>query len=639
MKSLLSQIDSPHDLQSFSVEELDALAAEMRTALCELVSSRTAHFASNLGVVELCLALHTSFDFSKDRLIWDTGHQIYPHKMITGRFHEFGTMRTKGGLMGYPNPRESKYDLFMTGHAGASVSTALGLKAGDDLIAGNEDRHSVAVIGDGAFPSGIVFEALNNAAELNKRFLVVLNDNKMSICPRVGGVAAYLDRLRVNPMYTGLKTEVQKVLHNLPVLGDPVERWLQHAKASVKAGLFGGMLFEELGIRYIGPVDGHNISQLRKYLELVKDVDGPVLLHVVTEKGHGFKPAAEDPVFFHTPPQFEHEAECVISIKKSSTQAYTNVASSAIREQMLADDRVTVMTAAMCQGNKLEAIRTEIPNRFFDTGICESHAVAFAAGQAKVGLRPIVDIYSTFLQRSFDQVFQEVALQNLPVTFMLDRAGLTGPDGPTHHGMFDLGYMRVFPNIVVMAPGDAADLPRMLEFSLAHDSPCSMRYPKSAAETIERDVAPIELGRAEVISHGTDGTIVACGTLLPSCVEAAAKLERQGLSIGVVNARFVKPLDTETLLPLIESSPFVLTVEEGALMGGFGSAVLEAAVEAGLDTRGVKRLGIPDRFIEHGERGELLADLGLDVDGIAKTAREMAERNLSLKGTEHRQVS
>ncbi len=639
MKSLLSHVDSPKDLQSFSMNELDVLAAEMRTALCELVSSRTAHFASNLGVVELCLALHTSFDFSRDRLIWDTGHQIYPHKMITGRFHEFGTMRTKGGLMGYPNPRESDYDLFMTGHAGCSVSTALGLMAGDDLQPGNEDRHSVAVIGDGAFPSGIVFEALNNAAELKKRFLIVLNDNKMSICPRVGGVAAYLDRLRVNPMYTGLKTEVQKMLHNLPVLGDPVERWLLHAKASVKAGLFGGMLFEELGIRYIGPVDGHNIAQLRKYFEMVKDADGPVLLHVVTEKGHGFKPAAEDPVFFHTPPQFEREDECVISIKKSSSEAYTNVASQAIRARMLANDRVTVMTAAMCQGTKLEAVREEIPDRFFDTGICESHAVAFAAGQAKTGLRPIVDIYSTFLQRSFDQIFQEVALQDLPVTFLLDRAGLTGPDGPTHHGMFDFGYMRLFPNMVVMAPGDAADLPRMLDFALSHASPCSLRYPKAAAETIDREVAAIELGRAEIISRGTDGTIVACGTLLTNCVAAAEKLSRQGLDVGVVNARFVKPLDTDTLLPLIENSPFVLTVEEAALMGGFGSAVTEAAVEAGLDTRGIKCLGIPDRFVEHGERGELLTDLGLDADGIANAAREMVERGIALKGSGHRQVS
>ncbi len=626
MASLLEQIDSPRDLQGLSHEQLEQLAAEMRDALCHLVSNRTAHFASNLGVVELCLALHQTFDFSHDRLIWDTGHQIYPHKMITGRYHEFGTMRTRGGLMGYPNPNESDYDLFMTGHAGCSVSCALGLKVGDDLADPERPRRSVAVIGDGALPSGIVFEALNNAGGLKTPLLVVLNDNKMSICHRVGGLAEYLDRLRVNPLYTGLKHEVQKMLHHMPLLGDPVERWLQHMKGAVKAGLLGGMLFEEMGVRYIGPVDGHSIPQLLKYLEMVKDADGPVLLHVVTEKGHGFQPAAEDPVFFHTPPSFEHEDGCVVSIKKSSSRAYTHVASDAIYEQMQADSKVTVMTAAMCQGNKLERIRDEFPHRFFDTGICESHAVAFAAGHAKSGLRPIVDIYSTFLQRSYDQLFQEVALQDLPVTFLLDRAGLTGPDGPTHHGMFDLGYLRVFPNFVVMCPGDALDLPEMLRFAIGHDSPCAMRYPKATAATIEREVAPVELGRAEVLNWGSDGTIVACGTLLEACRDASRELARKGLDVGVINARFVKPLDRETLLKAVESSPLVLTVEEAALHGGFGSALLEAANEAGLDASHVHRIGIPDAFVEHGERGELLSSLGLDTAGIVATAQKLASR-------------
>ena len=624
MDDLLSKIESPRDLQGLSLAQLEQLAGEMREALCHLVSSRTAHFASNLGVVELCLALHTTFDFSRDRLIWDTGHQIYPHKMITGRFHEFGTMRTKGGLMGYPNPRESEYDLFMTGHAGCSVSTALGLKAGDDLLPGEENRHSVAVIGDGAFPSGIVYEAMNNAGGLKKRLTVILNDNKMSICPRVGGLAEYLDRLRMNSFYAGLKSEVQKILDRVPLLGDPVERLLSQVKESVKAGLHGGMLFEELGFRYVGPVDGHNIGQLKKYLNLVKDVAGPVLLHVVTEKGHGFRPATEDPVFFHTPAPFEREQDCVVSIKKSSSRAYTAVVSEAIHDCMQANPRVTVMTAAMCQGNQLEKVRDSFPDRFFDTGICESHAVAFAAGQAKAGLRPIVDIYSTFLQRSYDQIFQEVALQNLPVTFLLDRAGLTGPDGPTHHGMFDLGYMRLFPNMVVAAPGDERDLAPMLQFALAHDGPVSIRYPKANVETVERPECPIELGRAEVLDWGRDGTIVVCGTLLRAAVRAAETLASEGLDVGVINARFVKPLDTGTLLRAIEESPFVVCVEEGALMGGFGGALLEAACDAGIAAHHVRRLGVPDRFIEHGERGELLADLGLDSAGIARACREMA---------------
>ncbi|HJT35664.1 MAG TPA: 1-deoxy-D-xylulose-5-phosphate synthase [Pirellulales bacterium] len=637
MDQILSKIDSPRDLQALSTAELEQLAAEMREVLCNLVSNRTAHFASNLGVVELCLALHTTFDFSRDRLIWDTGHQIYPHKLITGRYHEFGSIRMKGGLMGYPNPHESDYDLFMTGHAGCSVSTVLGLKSGDDLLPDQQDRHSVAVIGDGALPSGIVFEAMNNAGGMKKKMLVILNDNKMSICPRVGGVAEYLDRLRMNPLYAGFKHEVVKALNKVPLLGDPVERLLWQAKESLKAGLHGGMLFEELGWRYVGPIDGHNISQLRKYLKLVKDVDGPVLLHVVTEKGHGFQPAAEDPVFFHTPVPFQRGENGAVSFKKSSSRSYTNVASEAIHEQLTHNPRVTVMTAAMCQGNNLERVRESFPGRFFDTGICESHAVAFAAGQAKAGLRPIVDIYSTFLQRSYDQIFQEVALQKLPVTFLLDRAGLTGPDGPTHHGMFDIGYMRVFPNLVVMAPGGEYDLPAMLDFALGHDAPVSIRYPKAAAEKIDRPLTPIELGRAEVLDWGHDGIFIAFGTLLTNCVKAAQALRNEGLDVGVVNARFAKPLDTETILRAIESCSFVLTVEEGALMGGFGAAVLEAASDAGISAAHVRRLGIPDQFIEHGERGELLADLGLDVPGLVRAARDMATRVAAFDG--RRQVS
>lgn len=626
---LLPTIESPADLRPLSLEQLQQLAGEMREALCNVVADRTAHFASNLGVVELCLALHTTFDFRRDRLIWDTGHQIYPHKLVTGRFRDFASIRTRGGLMGYPNPQESDYDLFMTGHAGCSVSTVLGLKSGDDLLPGEGDRHAVAVIGDGAFPSGIVFEALNNAAALKKPMIVVLNDNKMSICPRVGGVADYLDRLRMNPLYVGLKGEVAKALHKVPLVGESVAGMLLNTKNAVKAYLHGGMLFEELGIRYVGPIDGHNIGLLKQYLEMCQTSEGPVLLHIVTQKGHGFGPAEDDPVTFHTPAPFERNGRTVVSIKKSGSRAYTNVASAAVHEQLSRNERVTVLTAAMCQGTNLEKVRDDFPTRFFDVGICESHAVAFAAGQAKAGLRPIVDIYSTFLQRSFDQIFQEVALQSLPVTFLLDRAGLTGPDGPTHHGVFDLGYMRLFPNLVVMAPGDERDLPAMLDWALAHNAPTSIRYPKATAETIERDFAPIELGKAEVLDWGTDGTILCCGTLLGACVKAAAQLRDEGLDVGVVNARFVKPLDTEVVLKAVAESPLVLSVEEGQLQTGFGSAVLEAANEAGLPTTNVLRLGLPDRFVEHGERGELLAELGLDAAGIARVFRERLEHGSS----------
>jgi 1-deoxy-D-xylulose-5-phosphate synthase len=622
---ILPGIESPKNLRTLTDEQLIRLTAEIREALCNVVSTRSAHFASNLGVVELAVALHLVFDFAKDRLIWDTGHQIYPHKLLTGRFREFDTIRTKGGLMGYPNPEESPYDLFMTGHAGASVSTVLGLKAGDDLL--GDDRRAVAVIGDGALPSGIVFEAMNNAAGLKKDLLVILNDNKMGICPRVGGLAQYLDKARVAPFYDGLKRDVAWLLNRLPVVGESAEYVLGQFKDAVKTFLHGGMLFEEMGFRYIGPVDGHDLRSLRNYLELVKEVKGPVLLHVFTEKGHGFKPACEDPVRFHTPPVFvRNEHNEIVSVKKSSAPAYTDLASSAMLDAMRRDRRVTVLTAAMCEGNKLQQIRDEIPDRFFDTGICEGHAVAFAAGMAKSGLRPIVDIYSTFLQRSYDQIFQEVALQNLPVTFCLDRAGLCGPDGPTHHGVFDTTYLRAFPNMVVSAPGDAREMSPLLECALTFDGPFSIRYPKANAETVERALAPIEVGRAEVIDWGTDGTFIAFGPLLSRCVQAARQLRQQGLDVGVINARFAKPIDADTILRAIEQTGFVITVEEGTVCGGFGSAVLEAASAAGANASHVRCLGIPDRFILHGERDELLAELGLDVRGLIKTARTLADR-------------
>ncbi|MCX7406310.1 MAG: 1-deoxy-D-xylulose-5-phosphate synthase [Planctomycetia bacterium] len=627
MADILPTIMSPRDLQGLSIDQLEQLAAEMRRALCEVAATRTAHFASNLGVVELCLALHRVFDFSRDRLIWDTGHQIYPHKLITGRFGRFGTMRTKGGLMGFPNPDESPYDLFMTGHAGSSISTALGLASGDGLC-GRLDRYTVAVIGDGALPSGIVFEALNNAGFLKKRLLVILNDNKMSICPRVGALAEYLDVIRTNPWYRGIKQQAGGLIKGVPMVGESMERMLLNFKDSLKATLHGGMLFEAMGVRYFGPVEGHSLPNLMRYLELVKDEPGPVLLHVLTEKGHGFKPAEADPVFFHTPAPFEcDDDDCIISIKKSSARGYTDVASTAIASCLRRDQRVTVLTAAMCQGNKLEQVREEFPDRFFDVGICESHAVAFAAGQAKVGCRPIVDIYSTFLQRSFDQIFQEVCLQNLPIVFMLDRAGLTGPDGPTHHGAFDLGYMRLFPNMVVLAPGDEHDLVAMLDWAIQHNGPVAIRYPKALAEQQGGSRAAIELGQAEVFTDGSDGLIIACGTLLGVSLAAAAQLREAGLEVGVINARFVKPLGTQLLFEKIEAAPWVVTVEENVLSTGFGSAVLEAINEARLSTGTIVRLGLPDRFVEHGERGELLADLGLDAAGIALTCLRLAGRD------------
>lgn len=628
MDELLATIQSPNDLRTLSIGELDRLAAEMREALCGLLGRRSAHFASNLGVIELALALHTSFDFSHDRLIWDTGHQIYPHKMLTGRYGKFHTIRTKGGLMGYPNPAESPYDLFMTGHAGCSLSAALGLRCGDDLLRPDEHRHVVAVIGDGAFPSGVVSEAMNHAGGLKRRLIVILNDNMMSICPRVGSLGDYLDRLRMAPIYTGLKQEVQRWLAKLPLVGDPVERFLDQTKHAIKAGMLGGMLFEELGFRYIGPVDGHNIAHLRKYLAMVKKLDDPVFLHVVTKKGHGFAPAEEDPRTFHAPAPFERSNGTEIAFRKKSVVTYTRVARDAIHQMLRDDPRATVITAAMCQGNMLEPVRDEFPDRYFDVGICESHAVAFASGLAKTGMRPIVDIYSTFLQRSYDQIFQEVALQNLPVTLMLDRAGLVGADGPTHHGVFDLAYLRPFPNLTVMAPGDAEDLKRMLPFALSLETPAAIRYPKARAESVSRDVAPLVLGKAEILRWGTDGALLCCGAFLQTCIDVADCLAEEGLDFAVINARFVKPLDQQVIARAIRECAAVVTVEEGVLAGGFGSAVLEAANELGLQTAHIHRVGVPDRFIDHADRSEQLAEVGLDYQGLLHLCRKTAGREI-----------
>ncbi len=622
---LLAQIHAPADLHGLTEVQLEQLTSEIRDELIRVLRLRPAHFASNLGVVELCLALHLTFDFTRDRLIWDTGHQIYPHKLITGRFKRFETIRTKGGLMGYPNPQESPFDLFMTGHASASISCGLGLKVGDDLQDAS-DRHAVVVIGDGALPSGIAYEALNNAGYLEKNLLVILNDNKMSICPRTGAIAQMLDRARLTAFYQDAKGTIQDVLTHLPYVGTMASHALQSIRDSLKALLTGGMLFEELGFRYFGPIDGHSLPTLRRMLRELKELKGPVLLHVLTNKGHGVPEASADPVTFHTPPVIEEvgPARTIISLKKGGKRAYTDAVSQAILQAMEEDPKVVTITAAMCQGNKLEKVRDRFEERFFDVGICEAHAVAFAAGLAKAGMKPIVAIYSTFLQRSFDHLFQEVSLQNLPVVFCLDRAGLVGADGPTHHGVFDTVYTRLFPNFTVMAPGDEADVRPMLQFALQQTGPVALRYPKAALECVERVHAPIEHNTAEIYDWGTDGALIAYGTLFTTCVQVAERMRREtGLDLSVINARFAKPLDRDTILRALRELPFVLTVEEGTLEGGFGSAVLEAANEARLSTHNLWRVGLPDRYIMHAERHEQLSEVGLDQEGLMRKIQEI----------------
>ncbi|HEV7223469.1 MAG TPA: 1-deoxy-D-xylulose-5-phosphate synthase [Pirellulales bacterium] len=622
MDHLLSRLVTPLELHDYSLAELQQLAREIREELRGILRLRSAHFASNLGVVELCLALHAAYDFTRDRLIWDTGHQIYPQKMITGRYHQMHSIRSKGGLMGFPNPHESPYDLFMTGHAGCSISCALGLRAGDELSGGG-DRRTVAVIGDGALPSGIVFEALNNAGALKKNLLVVLNDNQMSICPRVGSLASYLDKTPITDYPIGLrrsKREREAAAAAAAASGQSA------APAAQRTAKSFGTLFEDLGWRYIGPVDGHDLGMLTQCFRDLAPAGGPILLHALTKKGHGFEPAVADPVKFHAPGQFEWNGKEVISLVKKTPRTYTHAVSEAIHAAMQRNPKVVAIVAAMCEGNKLQKVRADMPERFFDTGICESHAVAFAAGMAKSGMRPIVSIYSTFMQRSYDQIFQEVSLQNLPVTLCMDRAGFTGPDGPTHHGSFDTAYVRSLPNIAIMSPGDALDIPLMIDFATEHPGPTAIRYPKDQEERIEREAQAVELGRAEVLEWGRDGMLIAYGSLLPACVRVAEKLRADGLDVGVINARFAKPIDEQTVLRAIAESGFVLTIEEGTLVGGFGSAVLEAANAAQVDVRRLQRLGLPDHYVLHAEREEQLREVGLDVEGIYRQARQTAER-------------
>ncbi|MBR5627143.1 MAG: 1-deoxy-D-xylulose-5-phosphate synthase, partial [Thermoguttaceae bacterium] len=601
--TLLSSLHLPQDLKNLLIQDLNRLAQEIRTVLCELSEQRSVHFASNLGVVELAIALHSTFDFSNDRLVWDTGHQCYAHKLLTGRFPQFKTIRTQGGLMGYPNPAESDYDLFMTGHAGCSIGTALGLACADTLLHSDENRHVVAVIGDGALGSGPVFEALNHAGGMNKKMIVILNDNKMSICKRVGGLGRYLDHLRMAPTYLGCKNLLHYGVEHLPIFSGPLEQFMSRFKDAVKAGLIGGMFFEDFGFRYIGPVDGHNIRELKKYLETIKAYREPVLLHVLTEKGHGYKPAELDPTTFHAPnpnnvlngdsklffdsitaPELKFVSKKMVlddDMDSTIEHSFTHWARNSIYCLMKQDSRVCVITAAMAQGNMLEPIREAFPDRFFDVGISEEHAVNLAAGLAKGGMRPIVDIYSTFMQRAYDQIFQEISLQNLPVIFMMDRSGVVGADGPTHHGVFDIAGLRPFPNLTILAPGDAGDLKKCLNFAIRQSGPVTIRYPKTIATRIDRPDVPVEMGKAEVIRQGIDGAIVVCGGLLKTAMEVADYFislpEEERRNFGVINARFVKPLDSDTILEPIRQNRPLFTLEEGVLMGGFGSAILEEA--------------------------------------------------------------
>ena len=620
--SLLDTIASPRDLRGLSPDDLARLAGEIRALITRAVAAHGGHLASNLGVVDLTLALHRAFDFSEDHLVWDVGHQCYAHKILTGRRQAFERLRTAGGASGFPNPAESPYDAFRTGHAGASVSTALGLAMAEHA-AGTGVR-TVAVIGDGALGSGLALEAMNHVGDVGADLLVVLNDNEMAISKTVGALARYLTRLRTTPTYGHLKRDVHDVLDRVP-MGDLVSRSIHTFKDALKEAMVPEHMFERLGFRCYGPVDGHDIGDLLETLAEVKTLRGPVLLHVVTEKGRGFRPAAEKPEDWHSAGPFtERNGQVLSASEPAGGDTWTQAAVGDLLALAETNERLLAITAAMPEGTGLARFAHRYPGRFHDVGICEQHAVALAAGLAKGGRRPVVAIYSTFLQRAYDQLFQEVALQRLPVTFLVDRAGLVGADGPTHHGLYDVAYLRHLPGFTLAAPADAAELAGMLRLAVAADGPWAIRYPRDCVPAENFSDAPVAPGRAALVRDGDAGAMLALGAAVGPAVEAAARLADEGIRVAVVSARFVRPLDTEMLADLVKRQPWVLTVEDALLAGGFGSAVLEAAEAAGLDAAKIHRAGVGDALVEHDTRAAQLAGQGLDAVGLADRVRRLA---------------
>ncbi len=619
MKKLLDNIDSPADLKSLEQEKLPVLAAEVREMIIETVSVVGGHLASSLGAVELAVALHYVFNAPEDKIVWDVGHQAYPHKILTGRRARFSTLRQSGGISGFPKPSESIFDSFGTGHSSTSISAALGMAAARDLS--GKANKVVAVIGDGSMTAGLAFEGLNQAGHLEKDIIVVLNDNEMSISKNVGALSSFLSRKITGRFATKLKQEIESFIKSIPMIGDRLMWIAKRAEDSLITLLTPGMLFEGLGFHYIGPIDGHDIEALINTLNGTNEIKGPVLVHVLTKKGKGYAPAEEDPAAFHGVSPFTVKTG---RAKKRPKPSYTNIFSSALLEIAEKDKRIVAITAAMPAGTGLSKFAERFPERFFDVGIAEQHALTFAAGLAKEGFVPVTAIYSTFLQRAYDEVCHDVCLQNLPVVIALDRAGIVGQDGPTHHGLFDISYLRHLPNMVVGAPMDEAELRHMLYSATRYGGPVALRYPRGVCTGADtggplKEISP---GSATVLMGGTDVTILALGSMVNPAIEAARMLETSGIKAGVINARFVKPLDKELILNAAVSTGAIVTVEENALQGGFGSAVLELFEEQGVSVS-VRRIGVPDEFIEHGAQAELRSRIGLDSRGIEKAVKAL----------------
>lgn len=608
----LDRIHTPEDLKRVPREDLPLLAVEMRERITETVYRTGGHLGSALGVIEITIALHYLYDFSKDFLVLDTGHQCYPHKLLTGRKARFETLRQKGGLSGFPNVEESRYDHFTTGHAGNAISSVLGLRLGSEIV-GNP-RHAVAVVGDAAIQSGVAFEAMNAAGALGKNLLIVLNDNEWSISKSVGAMAAYLSRVRTEPIFTEAKKELHQFLHKIPIVGEKMDKQVDRLADLARQAIVPGHVFEALGVKYYGPIDGHDLPGLVEMVERLQKMPGVVLLHLLTQKGKGGVGAETDPQRLHgVAPKSAKKA-------KSWTGAFTEI----MLDLAAKNPRVAAITAGMPDGTGLKAFAEKFPARFFDVGISEQHGVAFAAGLARTGARPVAAIYSTFLQRGYDQVFQESLLSGNPVVFALDRAGLVGEDGPTHHGLYDIAFLRTIPGIALCAPRDESEFRAMMEWAIAQtERSVAVRYPRGNCPDpeISGERPPIRLGRAEVLRRGADGAVLAYGTMVENAWEAAAILAKKGIEFTVVNARFAKPLDRELIAQLLREHRRVFTLEDHALAGGFGSAVLELA--AGLEGEAcIRCYGVPDRFVEHAPRNEQWKDLGLDAASLARSWEE-----------------
>ncbi|MDE0033970.1 MAG: 1-deoxy-D-xylulose-5-phosphate synthase [Deltaproteobacteria bacterium] len=619
--SILKMIDSPADLKRFSPEQFPELCEEIREEIISVISNVGGHLASNLGVIELTVALHYLLDTPRDLIVWDTSNQAYAHKLLTGRREQFHTIRQFEGLSGFCKREESEYDTFNAGHAGTGVSAAVGFVEAREQ---RKQRHKVVcVVGDGALTSGLTMEGLQQAGGSKRDLLVILNDNQMSISKNVGAISAYLNRTITGEFFDRITEETKRVLGRMPHIGDQVQRLAGRAQELVKGLLLPGLLFEELGFRYFGPIDGHKFEHLLPTLENVLKLDGPTLLHVVTKKGLGYGPAMDNPVWFHASSPFDRETGR--PKKKSAGASYSSIAVNTLIQLAKEDPRIVAITAAMSEGTGLAAFEKVFPERLYDVGIAEQHAVTFAGGLAAQGMRPVIPIYSTFLQRAYDQVVHDVATQNLPVTFCIDRGGLVAEDGTTHHGAFDLAYLRHVPNMVVMAPKDENELQHMVKSCVSYDRPAAVRYPRGSSLGVEMDPMPqtLPLGKGELLREGTDIALVAIGVTVHQAVTAAERLQQEGISAAVINARFVKPLDGDLIGSVAREVKCLLTVEESTAMGGFGSAVLELLSEKGIVGVRTKCLGLPDWYIEQGPQDLLREKYGLTADGIHQQAKEL----------------